>query len=30
MLADDDKIVRHLAVSEILSMRVKSQFLNWN
>ena len=28
MLADDDKIVRHLAVSKILSMRVKSQFLN--
>ena len=28
MLADDDKMVRHLAVSKILSMRVKSQFLN--
>ena len=28
MLADDDKMVRHLAVSKILSMHVKSQFLN--
>ena len=28
MLADDDKMVRHLAVSSILSMRIKSQFLN--
>ena len=26
MLADDDKMVRHLAVSKILSMRVKSNF----
>ena len=28
MQADDDKIVCHLAVSKILSMCVKSQFLN--
>ena len=28
MLADDDKMVCHLAVSKILSMHVKSQFLN--
>ena len=26
MLTDDDKMVRHLAVSKILSMRVKSNF----
>ena len=26
MLADEDKMVRHLAVSKILSMRVKSNF----
>ena len=28
MLADDDKMVRHLAVSKILSIRVKSNFSN--